>query len=146
MRRPFFSPSPNKWTKIWCFSVVCFPFPSTKLVFAFTIIGLTALHYEFSSSYLKFKPQIFPFTLNNVIANSIAPKYKKLNRGKTGVAKLPNIITGHQWCLGATEVGETLSNRRLFQTVLAFKASHYLLSADIRHITKEEYVNTWNHI
>lgn len=80
----------------------------------------------FSSSYLKFKPQIFPFTPNNVTANSIAPKYKKLNSGKTRVTKLLNIIAGHQWRLGATEVAETPSDKRLFPTVLQCKASHYL--------------------
>lgn len=41
------------------------------------------------------------------------------------MAKLPDIITGQQWRLGATGLGEALW-QRLFPTVLQCNASHYL--------------------
>jgi len=99
----------------------------------------------FSSSYLKSKPQIFPFTSNNVTANSIAPKHKQLNGGKPGLAKLPHTVTGPQWRLGATAAGETPWQKPV-PNGSAAQGKPSPLSADRRHITKQEYTTTRSHV
>lgn len=93
-----------KWTKTWCFQQSV-SFFQAELMFAFTVVGPAALQNEFYH-HLIWNSSHRAFTWNKVMANSTAPVYKKLNKDKR-VETLPKIIPGHQWHLGAAEVGKT---------------------------------------
>lgn len=86
----------------------------------------TAHHYEFFHHLIwNSSHGSFPLTSHDVIANSIALKYKQLNREARQEWQNCQTITGQQWRLGATGLGEALW-QRLFPTVLQCNASHYL--------------------
>lgn len=121
-------------------SAVCFLFPGRPYVCIHCRWASSSSVWILSSSYLKFKPQSFNFTSNNVMANSTAPIYKKLNKDKRGgnaAKENPRTPVTSRGCWGGKNSDKGYSKQLC-------RASPWLwvLTEDLT----KEYMNAWSHV
>lgn len=95
-----------KWTKTWCFQQSV-SFFRADLMFAFTVVGPAALQYEFCH-HLIWNSSHRALTSHQIMSwQTQQPQYTRSWIKTNGVEMLPKKIPGHQWHLGAAEVGKT---------------------------------------